>query len=95
MVHAFTRIAGLQFAQVQTRAKVFAAAAEYGSFGVGWQVVEGVAKGQDELVIQGVALGRAGDAHHGYIVKHFKVKVGIHKACFLIVIVDTKDLIRP
>jgi hypothetical protein len=82
MVHAFTRIAGLQLAQVQTRAKVFAAAAQYRSFGVGWQVVEGMAKRQDEFIVQGVAFGCAGDAHHGYIVQHFKVKVGIHKACF-------------
>jgi hypothetical protein len=95
MVHAFACIAGLQLAQVQTRTKVFAAAAQNGGFGVGRQVVKGVAKGQDEFIVQGVAFGSAGDAHHGHIVKHFKVKVGIHKACFLIVIVDTKDLIRP
>jgi hypothetical protein len=70
MLHAFTRIAGLQFAQVKSGTKVFAAAAEYGRFGVGWLVVEGMAKGQDEFIVQSVALGRTGDAHHGHIVKH-------------------------
>jgi hypothetical protein len=82
MLHAFACIAGLQFAQVKSCTKVLATAAQHRGFGVGWQVVEGVAKGQDEFIVQGVAFGSAGDANHCYIFQHFKVKVGIHKACF-------------
>jgi hypothetical protein len=49
VVHAFTRVTALQFAQVQTCAKMFATAAQHGGFGVGRQVIEGMAKRQDRV----------------------------------------------
>jgi hypothetical protein len=80
VVHALAGIAFLQVAEVEARAEVVTITGDHGSFGRRGQVLENMTQRGDQLVVQRVALGGAGQAHHGNGVLHFKVDVwvGVH-----------------
>ena len=63
---AVCRITLAQFGQVQAGAEVLAAAVHHRSAHALGQVLEGVANGQDQAVVEGVALGGAVGRDHGH-----------------------------
>ncbi len=67
VVHALHRVALAEFAQVEPGAEVFAFAFDQGRLDLGAEAFEDVAQAQDQAVVDGVSLGRAGepDDRHG------------------------------
>jgi hypothetical protein len=72
VVHAFTGIAFLEFGQVEAGAEVIAFALDHGGPGVGGQVLEHVAQGFHQRIVQRVALGGTAQTHDGHGTPHFQ-----------------------
>ena len=72
VVDAFTRIAFLEFGQIETCAEVIAFAVDDGGTGFSGQVLEHIAQRFDQAIVQCVAFGRTAQTHHGDSAVHFK-----------------------
>lgn len=65
VVQALASIALLQLRQIQASAEMRPITVDHGGAHLGGHGVKQIAQGQDQAVVQGVALGRAGQADHG------------------------------
>ena len=72
VVNAFARIALFQFRQIQTGTKVVTLAMDHGGTRFRGQVLKHISQRFDQGVVQGIALGRAAQAHHGHCALHLQ-----------------------